>query len=675
MRRIAVIGALWLASASAALGQCAGIFPAGSVCGNPTGAGTLARSTTTLNLNPTAGTTNQGVRITQSSPTTGSVQGEFNFNQITATSAVKVLPGSPSSTQAPFADHVASGLKVTLNEGANAGGFQIPILARLNHTVATDIWAGSAASDHIAIASQAYSSASGTGRGLYAASFAVATTPAANHQHIVAVNPEMMMEAGTTVDYRAGVRVQSNGPAKGAISDAAFTVVAVGGATNGFNTGISFSEFQEAQSLSTTGSMFRTQQAMTVANVFNMPNLTTTADIFRFGTVYQLRGTGHTVVTLNSTTEVGFQTSNSNSGGVAGFTALSDLGAGTLADFGVRGSARAAYGALVARDAYVFGNGTTGVTIMADNASGVIKFAAGGNTERGRVAADGGLTWPSTVTGGSKGAGTINATQLWESNVRVVTTAGVREKLTAARTYFVRTDGNDSNTCLVDNAGGACLTIAKAVELAYGLDANIFNVTIQVRSGTFNGFNVSTPHLGSGQFLIQGDTATPSNVHVNSTIQSTNGARIRLAGLRITSAGHGIFVGYGSSVTITGAMEYGTCTLNHITVDSGGSFTSSGSAIAITGGAGAHWAINGPGAAILAQSATYTLTGTPNFSSAFATTAAPGMMTVNANTFSGAATGVRYSATANGVIHTFGAGATYLPGNAAGTTATGGQYI
>jgi hypothetical protein len=43
-------------------------------------------------------------------------------------------------------------------------------------------------------------------------------------------------------------------------------------------------------------------------------------------------------------------------------------------------------------------------------------------------------------------------------------------------------------------------------------------------------------------------------------------------------------------------------------------------------------------------------------------------------TFTGAATGKRYDVTENGVISTAGGGANYFPGNAAGTTATGGQY-
>ena len=38
-------------------------------------------------------------------------------------------------------------------------------------------------------------------------------------------------------------------------------------------------------------------------------------------------------------------------------------------------------------------------------------------------------------------------------------------------------------------------------------------------------------------------------------------------------------------------------------------------------------------------------------------------------------TGTRYSVTNNGVVFTNGGGATYLPGNAAGSSANGGQYL
>lgn len=43
-------------------------------------------------------------------------------------------------------------------------------------------------------------------------------------------------------------------------------------------------------------------------------------------------------------------------------------------------------------------------------------------------------------------------------------------------------------------------------------------------------------------------------------------------------------------------------------------------------------------------------------------------------TFTNAATGKRYRAEENGIVSTLGGGANFLPGNVAGTTASGGKY-
>jgi hypothetical protein len=48
-------------------------------------------------------------------------------------------------------------------------------------------------------------------------------------------------------------------------------------------------------------------------------------------------------------------------------------------------------------------------------------------TTRGAVEADGGLTWPRNVSGGSKGAGTINANEVYQANQRVATLSNAEE--------------------------------------------------------------------------------------------------------------------------------------------------------------------------------------------------------------------------------------------------------
>ncbi|MEQ8282904.1 MAG: DUF2793 domain-containing protein [Parvibaculum sp.] len=74
------------------------------------------------------------------------------------------------------------------------------------------------------------------------------------------------------------------------------------------------------------------------------------------------------------------------------------------------------------------------------------------------------------------------------ATARVAFPAGTpcREPLTASRTYCVRTDGDDANDGLVNDAGGAFLTIQHALDVIYGtLDLAGFNVTIQLAAATY----------------------------------------------------------------------------------------------------------------------------------------------------------------------------------------------
>ncbi|TGR32990.1 MULTISPECIES: hypothetical protein [unclassified Mesorhizobium] len=257
--------------------------------------------------------------------------------------------------------------------------------------------------------------------------------------------------------------------------------------------------------------------------------------------------------------------------------------------------------------------------------------------------------------------------------------AASREVLSATRTYYVRTDGNDANTGLVNSAGGAFLTIQKAINVVAALDLSIYSVVIQVGNGTYTGnVGVFSSWVGSGSVTLQGDIVTPSNVVLSVTstnaIQVSNGGRLLLGGFKIqtTTSGVGIFIP-GGSVTIIGKMEYGACAQPHIQLGTGGSFINSGKNYTISGSASSHIFLDALSYAQIVSS-TITLTGTPAFSAGFVS-CSDSFIQCNANTFVGSGTGPRYSATVNGAIQTFGSGATYLPGNAAGSIATQGQYI
>jgi len=255
----------------------------------------------------------------------------------------------------------------------------------------------------------------------------------------------------------------------------------------------------------------------------------------------------------------------------------------------------------------------------------------------------------------------------------------IRELLAANRTYYVRTDGSDGNDGLANTSGGAFLTIQKAVDTVASIDIATFDVTIQVGDGTYTGaVTVNGPWVGSGTVTIKGNASTPANVLLSTTSASTvtckNGGRIALQDLelRTTTSGDCIASINNAYVSVSN-VRFGTCAANHVRARDGGVFEAIGN-YTISGSAAIHWGTFFS-AMIRAAGFTITLSGTPAFSTSFAQAGNCGGMLVSINTFSGAATGKRYDVVNNGVINTGGGGATYLPGDTAGTTATGGQYV
>jgi hypothetical protein len=254
---------------------------------------------------------------------------------------------------------------------------------------------------------------------------------------------------------------------------------------------------------------------------------------------------------------------------------------------------------------------------------------------------------------------------------------GVREQLTANRTYYVRTDGSDGNNGLANSSGGAFLTIQKAIDTVAALDLSIYNVTIQVADGTYAGaVVVSAPWVGSGTVTLQGNTSTPANALLSTgasdSITALSGGALTVSGFKLTNSGSFLLHASSGSIRFS-AITFGTCGSQQLRATDGGRIAATGN-YTIDGGAGNHWSAV-CNSIFRVQAKTITLTGTPAFLAAFANVDLGSTALVNGNTFSGAATGVRYSATNNAVISSGGAGATYLPGNAAGSTGSGGQYV
>jgi hypothetical protein len=262
-----------------------------------------------------------------------------------------------------------------------------------------------------------------------------------------------------------------------------------------------------------------------------------------------------------------------------------------------------------------------------------------------------------------------------------------REKLTAARTYYVRTDGNDGNNGLSNTAGGAFLTIQKAVASVAALDGGVFDVTVQIADGTNDvGIGVELPSVvGGGNFLIRGNASNPENVIVRTSgsvlqtqacfwVAGVTG-KWNIESLHLSSVASGQPVGLSASsgsILRFANIDFGSGFMFQLRgLDTGSLRATGGYKISAAGQY--HFSV-GQNSVIRLEGITITLTGTPAFSAAFGNASYGGVAVVSSVTFSGSATGARYSASANGVINTNGAGATYFPGDVAGTVATGGQY-
>jgi hypothetical protein len=219
------------------------------------------------------------------------------------------------------------------------------------------------------------------------------------------------------------------------------------------------------------------------------------------------------------------------------------------------------------------------------------------------------------------------------------------------------------------------------------LDLNGFVLTISVADGTYGQTIFTGPLLGAlatTSVLVVGDTATPANAIVTSTAHLgswlvQNGAMVTVEGFAVSNTGttgNGFYV-YAAFMDYQ-EIAFGAAsqTFSHIASTNGATVQQIGP-YTISGAVGCHWLTSNAGSIITRAASAITLVGTPSFASAFACAQYPSFINVQIATrpsFFGSATGARYLAFLNGIIDTGGAGATYFPGNSAGSTSTGGQY-
>lgn len=257
--------------------------------------------------------------------------------------------------------------------------------------------------------------------------------------------------------------------------------------------------------------------------------------------------------------------------------------------------------------------------------------------------------------------------------------AGQILQITTNTTFYVRTDGNDSNDGLSNTPGGAWLTLQYAMDwvASHCIVWSPAAVTIQIGNGTYSAGTLYPPRFaGSGKVILQGDVATPSNVVITSassfTFEFRAATYYRLQGFTLTGVSH-LLRCIGTAYVEINALRFGaTAGGAHILCNGGGVVSIEGN-YSIVGGATAHWQID-TGGSLRMFSLTCTVTGTPAFTNGFCYALIGGNVYTASNTFTGAATGPRFQVILNGAVVVSGAGVNVFPGSVAGTVATGGVY-
>ncbi len=260
--------------------------------------------------------------------------------------------------------------------------------------------------------------------------------------------------------------------------------------------------------------------------------------------------------------------------------------------------------------------------------------------------------------------------------------ANPREVLRNNRTYYVNPTGSDAaNTGLYANSPFA--TFQRALDVIYQtLDCASKTVTIKLADGTYTGgFTVRgmPAGIGTGALIVEGNMTTPGNVILSAAsadaFRAVGGSRVTVQGLefRTTTSGAGIKVDEVSRVSIGAGCRFGACATAHIT----GTNQSQINVLAsygITGNAPLHWNLT-CGSLITAY--TGTIDASNRTFANFIECASNSVISLGVAFTSAGSSGSRYYIHSGGIVQTFGAGATYLPGSANGyaDSASFGAYL
>ncbi len=250
------------------------------------------------------------------------------------------------------------------------------------------------------------------------------------------------------------------------------------------------------------------------------------------------------------------------------------------------------------------------------------------------------------------------------SNTTIVVNA-TKTTLGGNTNFYVRTDGNDSNSGLANTAGGAWLTLQGAWDnLTRNYISGPYVATVNVADGTYVG-NLSAYYSSemAGAINFVGNVATPANVVLDASGKvfgiavSSSVAAIAIGGITIDAAA----VGFTAAVV--------NATLSDVVISDSGLYSvyaasaSSFTLDDVTISGSQTTAITAIGGSTINTTGVLTVSGTPALAGAFAYADNHGLILFSGTIVDGGATGLRFLVTNGGVIRT---GANVVPGDVLG---------
>jgi hypothetical protein len=232
-----------------------------------------------ITINPAANSYAKGINILQTGPTSGTTAGPLCYDCIDITHSSAVTGSGLDGFGLANAGTVGFRVNFTAT-GANLGAQgQIGMVVASRFTSAAN-----AGGDKVSFAPTMYTNINASNSILYAINPYTSVGASGSASAIIGADVETNMAVGATVLTRFGLNVVNSGGAQASTLDTAIAITnnSAGGAGGAFKKLLTLSNRFGSVPLDTAADFFFSDTTSTVANIFNLPNVTVTGSIAIF---------------------------------------------------------------------------------------------------------------------------------------------------------------------------------------------------------------------------------------------------------------------------------------------------------------------------------------------------------------------------------------------------------